>query len=93
MAALFRICVSKIKSRGRGGGFGAGLALAIGLGIWIELRDKSIRTEKDASAAMDLPLLVSLPWLVEDETVATNGNGKRHFWKRDADKDRERIGV
>jgi hypothetical protein len=35
------------------------------------LRDKSIRTEQDAVAALDLPLLVSVPWLTEE-----NGNGK-----------------
>jgi protein tyrosine kinase modulator len=63
-----------------GGGLGAGLALGIGLALWLEVRDKAIRTEKDASAAMDLPLLVSVPWVAEEESFA--GNGKRHFWRR-----------
>ena len=36
-----------------GGGLGAGLALGIGIAIWLEVRDRSIRTEKDAAAAMD----------------------------------------
>ena len=63
-----------------GGGLGAGLALGIGLALWLEVRDKAIRTEKDAAAAMDLPLLVSVPWVIEEEEVA--GDGKRHFWRR-----------
>ena len=44
-------------------GFGGGLALGMGLALWIELRDKAIRTEKDVEAVMDLPTLVSVPWL------------------------------
>ena len=63
-----------------GGGLAAGFALGISIAIWLELRDKAIRTEKDAAAAMDLPLLVSVPWVVEEESIA--GNGKRHFWQR-----------
>ena len=62
------------------GGLGAGLMLGLGLTLWLELRDKSIRTEADAEAALDLPLLVSVPWVVE--TAAANGNGKGHFWSR-----------
>jgi uncharacterized protein involved in exopolysaccharide biosynthesis len=64
-----------------GGGLGAGLALGLGLALWLELRDKSIRTQADAEAALELPMLVAVPWVVE--TVAENGNGKGHFWKRD----------
>ena len=80
-----------------GGGLGAGLALGIVIAIWLELRDKSIRTEKDAAAAMDLPLLVSVPWVsdeVEEVAVNGNGNGRRHFWTRENDgQSREKIGV
>src|SRR6266576_320224 len=43
-----------------GGGLAAGLALGIAIAIWLEIRDRSIRTEKDAAVAMDLPLLVSV---------------------------------
>jgi uncharacterized protein involved in exopolysaccharide biosynthesis len=63
-----------------GGGLGAGLALGLGLTLWLELRDKSIRTEADAEAAVGLPLLVSVPWVVE--TAAANGSGKSRFWSR-----------
>jgi len=67
------------------GGFGAGLALGLILAILLEFTDKSIRTEKDAAAIMDLPLLISLPWLGEEEHgAADNGNGgaPRRFWGR-----------
>ena len=64
-----------------GGGLGAGLALGLFIAIVLEFGDKSIRTEKDAAAVMDLPLLVSVPWLVEEEAAA-NGDGQRNFWKR-----------
>jgi uncharacterized protein involved in exopolysaccharide biosynthesis len=65
------------------GGLGAGLALGLLIGIWLEFSDKSIRTEKDAAAIMDLPLLISVPWLGEDgDEVAANGNGRRRFWGR-----------
>ena len=64
-----------------GGGLGSGLVLGLGLALWLELRDKSIRTQADAEAALELPMLVAVPWVVE--TVAENGNGKGHFWKRD----------
>jgi uncharacterized protein involved in exopolysaccharide biosynthesis len=63
-----------------GGGLGAGLALGVGLALWMEMRDKSIRTQADAEAALDLPMLVAVPWVVE--TVPANGNGKDHFWNR-----------
>ena len=45
------------------GGLGGGLALGMGLALWIELRDKAIRDEKDVEAVMELPTLVSVPWL------------------------------
>jgi len=65
------------------GGLGAGLALGLLIAIWLEFSDKSIRTEKDAAAIMDLPLLISVPWLGEDgEEAAANGNGRRRFWGR-----------
>ncbi len=65
------------------GGMGAGLALGLLIAIWLEFSDKSIRTEKDAAAIMDLPLLISVPWLGEEGDEATaNGNGRRRFWGR-----------
>jgi len=48
--------------------------------LWLEFRDKCIRTEADAESAVGLPMLVSVPWVVEK--AAANGNGKSHFWNR-----------
>jgi polysaccharide chain length determinant protein (PEP-CTERM system associated) len=62
------------------GGLGAGLALGLGLAVWLEFRDKSIRTQADAEAALDLPMLVSVPWVAEQSADKGNGNG--HFWSR-----------
>ena len=66
------------------GGLGAGLGLGLLIAIILEFSDRSIRTEKDAAAIMDLPLLISVPWLGQDEDKAANGNGnaRRHFWGR-----------
>jgi polysaccharide chain length determinant protein (PEP-CTERM system associated) len=72
-----------------GGGLGAGLALGLGLTLWLEFRDTSIRTEADAEAAVGLPLLVSIPWVVE--TPATNGNDKGRFWKRKKESEEEEL--
>ncbi len=77
-------------------GGGVGLAFGFLVAIFLEFSDKSIRTEKDAAAAMDLPLLISVPWLGDDEDVSGNGNGRRRFWGRGdtvAPKDHEQVGV
>ena len=66
-----------------GAGMGVGLALGLLIAVFLEFSDKSIRTEKDAAAIMDLPLLISVPWLGEDEDdAAPKGNGRRRFWGR-----------
>jgi polysaccharide chain length determinant protein (PEP-CTERM system associated) len=66
-----------------GGGLGAGLALGFVLALALELSDKSIRTQADAEAVLDLPMLVAVPWVVE--TAEVNGNGKG-FWSRKKEK-------
>jgi polysaccharide chain length determinant protein (PEP-CTERM system associated) len=63
-----------------GGGLAAGLALGAGLAIWLEVRDNSIRTQADAEAALELPMLVAVPWV--GETATATGNGRGHFWSR-----------
>ncbi len=79
------------------GGMGVGLAFGALIALILELSDKSIRTEKDASAIMDLPLLISVPWLGDDEDDASaNGNGRRRFWGRGDSappKEHEHVGV
>jgi polysaccharide chain length determinant protein (PEP-CTERM system associated) len=76
------------------GGLGAGLGLGFLIAILLEFTDKSIRTEKDAAAIMDLPLLISVPWLGEDEeqdVPSGNGHARRHFWG--GHKDHENVKV
>jgi uncharacterized protein involved in exopolysaccharide biosynthesis len=65
------------------GGLGAGLAFGFIIAIFLEFSDTSIRTEKDAATVMDLPLLISVPWLGEDEANANgNGSARRRLWGR-----------
>ena len=73
------------------GGLGSGLVIGMGLALWLELRDKSIRNEADVLASLQMPVLVSLPWVTED--VQKNGNSK--FWGREKDKteSEEKVGV
>ena len=78
-----------------GGGLAAGLAIGLGLAMWLEMRDKSIRTEADAEAALELPLLVAVPWV---GSGSRNGNGKNSrvkFWKRKdaAEETQGKVGV
>jgi hypothetical protein len=62
---------------------GAGLGLGLVIAVILEFSDKSIRTERDAAAIMDLPLLMSVPWLGgADDDDGGNGSGHRHFWGR-----------
>ncbi len=76
-----------------GGGLGAGLALGCGLAMWLELRDKSIRTEADAEAILELPMLVAVPWV--GAAAAESKNGKYKFWKRNKspDEHQDTVGV
>jgi polysaccharide chain length determinant protein (PEP-CTERM system associated) len=74
------------------GGLGAGLGLGLGIALWMEMRDKSIRTEADAEAALELPMLVAIPWVGADTEGSKNGKGR--FWtKKKPDEHRERVGV
>ena len=77
------------------GGLGAGLGLGMGLTLWLELRDKAIRNEADAEAALDLPMLATVPWVGVTEEDTKNGN-RYAFWKRNhkaPDEHRETVGV
>jgi len=64
-----------------GGGLGAGVAFGFILAFWMEMRDKALRTEQDVVAVLDLPVLVSVPWVGQQkpsrEKSGKNGNGKR----------------
>lgn len=59
------------------GGLLAGLVLGGGIAVLLEMRDKSIRNERDIQALLGLPTLALLP-------VVQEANGKpSRFWKKE----------
>jgi polysaccharide chain length determinant protein (PEP-CTERM system associated) len=73
-----------------GGGLGAGFALGLGLALWLEFTDKSIRTEEDAIAVLDLPVMVSIPWIgPEGEEKSLHGkvNGRPKATAKEKEKE------
>jgi polysaccharide chain length determinant protein (PEP-CTERM system associated) len=73
-----------------GGGLGAGLALGVGLAVWLEFRDKSIRTPADAEAALELPMLVAMPW-VGDSRSFSYGHFLSNSKRPDRDRENSRV--
>jgi len=72
-------------------GMGCGLVLGLVLGIWNEFRDTSIRTQADAEAALELPLLVAVPWVGVNPD---DNHGEGRFWSRKKpEKPEEKVGV
>ncbi len=61
-----------------GGGLAGGLAIGVGLAMFLELRDQSVRTERDVLAILELPVLSQVPWVGVDAS-GKNGDGKRKF--------------
>jgi polysaccharide chain length determinant protein (PEP-CTERM system associated) len=58
------------------GGLAAGLGLGLGITMLLELRDKSLRTERDVEFSLKLPTLALIPVIGEE-------NGKKAAsWKR-----------
>lgn len=51
-------------------GFGGGFALGLGIVFFIEMRDKTLRTDEDVLFYLKLPVLTHIP------TVQPSGNGK-----------------
>ncbi len=58
------------------GGLGSGVALGLGLALVLEMRDKSLRNERDVEFYLQLPTLALVP-----SVSAPNGK-KFAFWKR-----------
>jgi uncharacterized protein involved in exopolysaccharide biosynthesis len=74
-------------------GTAVGLAFGLLIAVVLEFGDKSIRTEKDAAAVMELPLLISLPWVGGEEE---NEAEPRRFWGRQdpgSKREHEHVGV
>lgn len=60
-----------------GGGLASGMAIGLGLVLWLELRDKSVRTEADVLAVLSLPVLTQVPWVGIEDASKKNGHSKR----------------
>jgi polysaccharide chain length determinant protein (PEP-CTERM system associated) len=54
-----------------GGGIGGGLALGLGIALLLEMKDTSLRTERDVEFALHLPMLAMIPAI--DPLAATQG--------------------
>ena len=72
------------------GGLGGGLALGLVVVLWLELRDKSIRNEEDVLAALELPTLVSVPWIGSDAPDRTS-DGRLHLRPRNGSRVNKEI--
>ncbi len=59
-----------------GGGLGGGLALGLALALLLELRDKSIRTDRDIEFYLELPALALVP------SIGPENGEKKRFFKR-----------
>jgi polysaccharide chain length determinant protein (PEP-CTERM system associated) len=73
-----------------GGGLGAGAALGFALALWLEMKDKAIRNELDVEAVMELPILVSLPWLAQE---GENGRSRPRTGSKPRETDNETVQV
>jgi capsular polysaccharide biosynthesis protein len=72
-------------------GLGAGLAVGLALAVWMELRDKSLKDERDVEATLQMPVLVSIPWVLEEPR---NGSGFRYGGGRNGGsgaRDRDKV--
>jgi polysaccharide chain length determinant protein (PEP-CTERM system associated) len=75
-----------------GGGLGAGLLIGLGLALWLEMRDKSIRTEQDVLAILELPTLVCVPWIGAD-AADRSSDGRLSRSKTSTDDKKETVEV
>jgi polysaccharide chain length determinant protein (PEP-CTERM system associated) len=61
------------------GGFGGGLAFGFGIALLVEMRDKSLRTEKDIEFYLETPALGVVPRI---GVQPSNGHAAKRFWQR-----------
>jgi hypothetical protein len=47
------------------------------LAFWMELKDKAIRNEGDVLAALEMPMLVAVPW-----TGTSDNSSNKSTWNR-----------
>jgi uncharacterized protein involved in exopolysaccharide biosynthesis len=77
------------------GGLAVGLAIGVGIALILEIRDNSIRTERDAEVVLELPTLIAVPWLADASVGNGNGNGngstRYKFRRRNKNPDRDAV--
>lgn len=64
-----------------GAGLAAGLALGGLLAFVIDMRDRTLRSERDVEQYLQIPTLVALPWVGSHDSEDEESRWK--FWKRD----------
>jgi hypothetical protein len=64
-----------------GAGLAAGLALGGLLAFVMDMRDRTLRNERDVEQYLQIPTLVSLPWVGAQDSEDEESRWK--FWKRD----------
>jgi polysaccharide chain length determinant protein (PEP-CTERM system associated) len=64
-----------------GAGLATGLALGGLLAFVMDMRDRTLRNERDVEQYLQIPTLVALPWVGSHETEDEESRWK--FWKRD----------
>ena len=75
------------------GGLGAGFGLGLALALLFELKDTSIRTEPDVEAVLELPTLISLPWLGEPDGKTLSEGGGSAFWRKSKEPEPEKATI
>jgi len=76
------------------GGLGAGFGLGFALALLFELKDTSIRTEPDVEAVLELPTLISLPWLGEESEKNPDATGgSSTFWRKTNKPEAEKAAI
>ena len=52
------------------GGLGAGATIGFGIVLWLEMRNRVIRTEAELESALDVPTLITIPWVGPETDLA-----------------------
>ena len=74
------------------GGMGGGIGLGLVIAFLFEMKDDSIRSEPDVEAVLELPTLISLPWVGSTERK-DDGAGGSTFWRKSKEPEAEKAEV
>jgi hypothetical protein len=71
---------------------GAGIGLGLVIAFLFEMKDDAIRSEPDVEAVLELPTLISLPWVGAAEGKSY-GPGGSAFWRKSKEPEAEKAEV